>query len=181
MNVRTLCLGILAHEDASGYEIKKAVEDGMFAHFIDASYGSIYPALTQMLTDGHVSVREESHPGKPPKKVYSITSSGRTALRKALHVTPRQDKFKSEFLFQALFKDDLTPEHLAEVFEGQMEYLHRELAQIEECRQQAEPGSGHMFVNGYGQAVLRAAIEYMEKARGELGLQPQGPARDAAE
>jgi PadR family transcriptional regulator AphA len=44
MNVRTLCLGILAQHDASGYEIKKAVEEGLFAHFIDASYGSIYPA-----------------------------------------------------------------------------------------------------------------------------------------
>jgi len=181
MNVRTLCLGILAHEDASGYEIKKAVEDGMFAHFIDASYGSIYPALTQMLADGHASVREEAHPGKPPKKVYSITAAGRAALRKALHVTPKQDKFKSEFLFQALFKNDLKPEHMAEVFEEQMAYLHRELAQIEECRQQAEPGSGHMFVNGYGQAVVRAAIDYMEKARGELGLDLPGHTKDAAE
>ena len=27
MNVRTLCLGILAQQDASGYEIKKAVEE----------------------------------------------------------------------------------------------------------------------------------------------------------
>jgi hypothetical protein len=77
MNVRTLCLGILAQQDASGYEIKKAVEEGLFAHFIDASYGSIYPALTQMLGDGHVSVREDNQPGKPPKKVYSITQTGK--------------------------------------------------------------------------------------------------------
>lgn len=181
MNVRTLCLGILAHEDASGYEIKKSVEEGMFAHFIDASYGSIYPALTQMLADGHVSVREEAHPGKPPKKVYSITAAGRTALRKALHVSARQDKFKSEFLFQALFKNDLDPAHLAEAFEEQLAYLRRELAQVEECREQAEPGSGHMFVNGYGQAVLRAAIEYMEQSRAGLGLPHPAPSRDAAE
>jgi PadR family transcriptional regulator AphA len=75
-----LCLGILAQQDASGYEIKKAVEEGLFAHFIDASYGSIYPALTQMLGDGHVSVREDNQPGKPPKKVYSITETGKDGV-----------------------------------------------------------------------------------------------------
>ena len=52
MNIRTLCLGILSFREATGYEIKKMVEDGMFSHFIDASYGSIYPALTQMLNEG---------------------------------------------------------------------------------------------------------------------------------
>lgn len=181
MNVRTLCLGILALEDASGYEIKKAVEEGMFAHFIDASYGSIYPALTQMLADGHVSVREELHPGKPAKKVYSITTAGQTALRKALHVTPQEDKYKSEFLFQALFKDKMSPDHLNDVFEGQLAYLKRELAQIEQCSASAEPGSGHGFVNGYGHAVLSAAIEYMESARKSLGVQPPDGSRDAAE
>jgi PadR family transcriptional regulator AphA len=139
MNVRTLCLGILAQQDASGYEIKKAVEEGLFAHFIDASYGSIYPALTQMLADGHVSVSEDNQPGKPPKKVYSITETGRVALRKALHVTPKQDKYKSQFLFQALFKADLAPDHLEHVFEEQLAYLRRELAQVEDCSSKPSP------------------------------------------
>jgi PadR family transcriptional regulator AphA len=181
MNVRTLCLGILAQHDASGYEIKKAVEEGLFAHFIDASYGSIYPALTQMLGDGHVSVREDNQPGKPPKKVYSITETGRVALRKALHVTPKQDKYKSQFLFQALFKADLAPQHLEHVFEEQLAYLRRELAQVEDCSTQAEPGSGHKFVNGYGHAVLSAAIEYMERMRSDLLSTEAGKRPDAAE
>ena len=43
MNVRTLCLGVLSAGEASGYEIKKEIEEGLFSHFIEASYGSIYP------------------------------------------------------------------------------------------------------------------------------------------
>ena len=73
MNVRTLCLGILSLQEASGYEIKKDVEDGLFSHFIDASFGSIYPALTQLAAEGYVTVREEEQTGKPDKKVYAIT------------------------------------------------------------------------------------------------------------
>ena len=78
MNVRTLCLGILSLQEASGYEIKKDVEDGLFSHFIDASFGSIYPALTQLAAEGYVTVREEEQTGKPDKKVYAITDSGGT-------------------------------------------------------------------------------------------------------
>jgi DNA-binding PadR family transcriptional regulator len=181
MNVRTLCLGILAFEEASGYEIKKAVEDGMFSHFIEASYGSIYPALTQMLADGLVSVKEVTQEGKPLKKIYSITESGRKALRKNLHELPRQDKFKSEFLFQTLFRGDLDEEHLETIFEAQLDYLHEELAHVEQCRESAEPGTGHAFVNGYGRAVLTAAIEYMEQSRAALGLPDRHMRGDAAE
>ena len=45
MDVRTICLGILTRGDATGYEIKKLVEDGGYQHFVEASFGSIYPAL----------------------------------------------------------------------------------------------------------------------------------------
>ena len=83
MNVRTLCLGILSLQEASGYEIKKDVEDGLFSHFIEASFGSIYPALTQLASEGYVTVREEEQTGKPDKKVYAITDAGRNALAKA--------------------------------------------------------------------------------------------------
>ena len=105
MNVRTLCLGILSLQEASGYEIKKDVEDGLFCHFIDASFGSIYPALTQLAGEGFVTVREQEQTGKPDKKVYSITEAGRNALAKAISVVPAKDKYRSEFLFQMLLQD----------------------------------------------------------------------------
>ncbi len=181
MNVRTLCLGILALREASGYEIKKAVEDGMFSHFIEASYGSIYPALTHMLSDGLVSVREQVQEGKPLKKTYSITDSGQKALKHALHEIPQQDKYKSEFLFQALFRDQVDAQHLDDVFDGQLQFLHGELATIEQCGDSIEPGSGHAFVNGYGRAVIAAAIQYMEDSRGSLGLPQKATSSDAAE
>ena len=116
MNIRTLCLGILSFREATGYEIKKMVEDGMFSHFIDASYGSIYPALTQMLNEGLLTVRAEEQSGKPDKKVYAITARrAAPALAEAVDVFPRPDKFKSEFLFQMLLMDQLSGEKLAAI------------------------------------------------------------------
>jgi len=49
MDVKTLCLGVLSLGDASGYEIRKMFEEGPFAHFHHASFGSIYPALSPLL------------------------------------------------------------------------------------------------------------------------------------
>ena len=48
MNVRTLCLSILYEEEASGYDIRRMCTEGNFAYFVEASYGSIYPALAKL-------------------------------------------------------------------------------------------------------------------------------------
>lgn len=58
MDVKTLCLGILNRADATGYEIKKACDDGPLGHFQVAGFGSIYPALNFLRGDGLVSVTE---------------------------------------------------------------------------------------------------------------------------
>lgn len=181
MNIRTLCLGILSFKEASGYEIKKMVEDGMFSHFIDASYGSIYPALTQMLAEGMVTVRAEEQSGRPDKKVYAITPKGQLALGCAIDVLPRPDKFKSEFLFQVLLMDNLEHDRLAEFYDVRLGELKAELARIRECCTAASLHPGHKFVNGYGQAVIGAAVTYLETMRDEMLAPGSGAHTEAAE
>jgi DNA-binding PadR family transcriptional regulator len=161
MNVRTLCLGVLSFQDATGYEIKKMVEEGMFNHFIEASYGSIYPALTRMSEEGLVTCREEAQDGRPDKKVYSITEYGRTELISALCGPPREDKFKSEFLFVMLLANLLPEHHIASVYGQRIDELRAELQQMRGC---ADSGShpGGQFVVGYGIAIVEAALNYLE-------------------
>ncbi|HUD52482.1 hypothetical protein [Parvibaculum sp.] len=38
-------------------------EDGPFSHFLDASYGSIYPALTRLTAESKVTC-EAAHPSR---------------------------------------------------------------------------------------------------------------------
>ena len=165
MNVRTLCLGILSLKDATGYEIKKMVEEGIFSHFIDASFGSIYPALGQMLKEGLVTVRTEESEGRPGKKVYSITDRGRAALTLAVNTDPAKDKFKSEFLFQMLFMDQIDPDHLTVVYDAYLEEQEAELARIEDCACELPDHPGARFVNDFGKIMLRTAITYLKENR----------------
>ncbi len=162
MNIRTLCLGVLSCKEASGYELKKEIEDGMFSHFIDASYGSIYPALTQMNAEGLLTVRSEEQAGRPDKKVYSITEPGRAALAKSLAVLPAKDKFKSEFLFEMLLQHFISKDHVSNAVDKQHADLAEDLARIsEQCNHDCDSGS--KFVLGYGQCVLGAALNYLEE------------------
>jgi PadR family transcriptional regulator, regulatory protein AphA len=168
VNVRTLCLGYLSLQEASGYEIKKDFEDGMFCHFMEASYGSIYPSLNQLAAEGKVDVREEEQSGKPDKKVYSITPSGVAALTSELGVLPARDKFKSEFLFIMLLQHYVGPSHRIAVIEKQLVDLKADLASIDECRMESGDNPASEFVLGYGEAVLTASVTYLEQKLAEM-------------
>lgn len=164
MNIRSLCLGILFFEDATGYEINKLASDGRYSHFIEASYGSIYPALTKLTAEGLVTFRQEQQDGKPTRKVYSITDLGRQSLRAYLHEAPKQDVFKSEFLFICLYARVLGPENMQKVVNERITTLEKRLEEFGsyECHA-CSPGS--QFALGYGHAIHHAALEYMRNNR----------------
>ena len=164
MDVRTLCLGVLSQGDATGYEIRKMFEDGPCHHFIEASFGSIYPALTRLTDEGLVSYREEEQEGRPGKKVYSITDEGRAHFQEALLQPPAVDKFRSEFLFIMMFADQLPSQHVKELLDRQIADLKRDAAEVAETMVDANT-PGRRFVNGFGQDVLAAGIEYLERNR----------------
>lgn len=168
MNVRTLCLGYLSLREATGYEIKKDFEDGLFCHFMEASYGSIYPALNQLAVEDLVTVREEEQSGKPDKKVYAIAPMGLAALTKALAVLPAQDKYKSEFLFIMLLQHHITPEHRIAAIEKQLSDLRSDLGNIDECRLQSKGNAASDLVMGYGEAVLTAGVIYLEQKLADM-------------
>ena len=165
MNVRTLCLGVLSFKEASGYELKKEIEEGMYSHFIDASFGSIYPALTQMNAEGLLTLRSEEQSGRPDKKVYAITDMGRANLAKSLAVLPAKDKFKSEFLFEMLLQHFVSLEHVNLAIDKQHSDISKDLAKIAEKQihqDKSKCDAGALFVLGYGESVLRAALNFLE-------------------
>lgn len=163
MNVRTLCLGILSFREASGYEIKKEIEEGQFSNFIDASYGSIYPALNQLHAEASVTVRAEEQSGRPDKKVYAITEAGRKALSEGLAQGAAKDKFKSEFLFAMLFQEYLTDDQVRAAIEKQLGDLKQKLSRMESCRLQDALSRGSNFIMDYGEAVLSAGVKFLEQ------------------
>jgi PadR family transcriptional regulator AphA len=167
MNVRTLCLGVLNLGDASGYEIKKAFEAGPFAHFHQAGFGSIYPALGGLHEDGCVSFTEVATDRRPAKKVYAITEKGRTAFRQALTKWPAPDKIRSEFVFMLFFADLMEEDHLDAVYDAYLAHYRRHVEQIRGL-DSTGIAPGRLFARGFGLAFYEAAVQYLETNRALL-------------
>lgn len=163
MDVRTLCLGILSLGDATGYEIKKMVAEGSFSFFSEASYGSIYPALTKLMDEGLVLCRTEQQDRRPDKKIYSLTAQGRTQLEEALEKRPGPDRNRSDFLAALLFAEAVAPERVDNLINERISEHREKIRQLNALVREAEDNSISQFVINYGIAMQQAALHYLEE------------------
>jgi PadR family transcriptional regulator AphA len=166
MDVKTLCLAVLSRGEASGYEIRKEVAEGIFNVFSDAGYGSIYPALSKLTEEGLVTLRELEQEKRPDKKIYRITPSGRLALLEALRQKPAPDKYKSDFMLIMLFAHLLPVRDIDQLISDRIAGLRSEL---EDCERglQGNLAAGERFICMYGAAVYKASIDFLEENRHE--------------
>ncbi len=167
MNVRTICLAILYDGQASGYEIRKLSVEGEYAYFIDASYGSIYPALAKLEAEQLVTSRVEVQDGKPAKKVYSITEAGRTAFINSLFEKLGEDQFRSEFLLFARFASELPASLVESRLNERLEQIDAALKDLDKLKGE-HPHPGDAWVIEYGRTCMAAAYAYIEAHRGQL-------------
>jgi len=161
MDVKTLCLGVLTFGDASGYDIKKYFER-TFSHFFAAGYGSIYPALAELADAGLVTCQKVTQEGRPDRKVYSLTESGRQTFLHELATTAPLHKVRSEFLALMFFAHLLPPERLNAVLEERLADINNSIAMIEQCPAQQSKdiphdAAGMHFCSNYGKAMLLRA------------------------
>lgn len=183
MNVRTLCLSILYEAEATGYEIRRKSVEGECSYFVEASFGSIYPALAKLEADGLVQSRIEPQEGKPARKVYCITEAGRDEFIAALHEPLGDEVFRSPFLLLTRFAHLLPRELVQARLEEQLDRIIDRKKQLEDqsCEQQCSASDA--WVIAYGRAIMTVAEQHLRTHMHELiTLARAEPARrDAAE
>ncbi len=79
-----------------GYHILKHVRDSGSDEWVEFSRAGLYKTLDKLEAEGYVKKSLEQNGGRPPRKVYTITSKGETALDTFL---------KSDFSFNYVAKD----------------------------------------------------------------------------
>ena len=164
MDVRTICLGILTRGDATGYEIKRLFDEDGYQHFVEASFGSIYPALNRLTEEGLVSVRAEAQEKRPDRKVYSITPAGRSAFIASLLKPLPEDRHRSPFVFAMLFCDLLPPARVTAMLDGYVSQAEAKLAQLNESNTRPKT-PGEEFANGFGRAIYQAMLDFLKTQR----------------
>lgn len=94
-------LGLLSHEELTGYEIKKRM-DTTLKYFWGASYGSIYPTLSGLVERGF-AVKRDAGENKRNKFIYTITEEGRHYLKAWLKNPVEKDELRYETLLKLFF------------------------------------------------------------------------------
>ncbi|KWX70667.1 PadR family transcriptional regulator [Paenibacillus jilunlii] len=103
-----IILGLLNHEDLSGYDIKKKI-DVMISGFWEVGYGQIYPTLAKLVAEELVVKHKGTGSKGPEKNIYSITDKGRELLKEWVMLPEQKEYTKYEILLK-LFFGSLVPD-----------------------------------------------------------------------
>lgn len=107
-------LGLLAFGGPlSGYDLKHLC-DHILAPMWGAAQSQIYKELRRMKELAWVDMVREEQDARPDRKVYSITETGRAALRKWQAQPPEVFQIRDELLLKVLFGTFAAPGDLAE-------------------------------------------------------------------
>lgn len=181
MNIRNVCLAILFDGDASGYEIRKKSTEGEFSYFVEASFGSIYPALARLEEEGLVTATVEQQDGRPAKKVYSITQTGRNAFLESLYDDPGEDVFRSPFLLFARYAEHLPAGLVGHRVKERIAMLADHIRELQDMREKFDRPADRWVID-FGLTMQKVAEDYLRTHMSDLvGLARQDETRDAAE
>lgn len=167
MNIRTICLAILAHGEASGYDLKKNWEGGPFGAMGGASFGSIYPTLAKLEQDGLVASREETQHGKPPRRVYALTAAGSKIFLDEMSAPPEPDVFRSHFGIIALCAPFLPRDTIARAIDERLRQQRAEVAQLEPLIATEDQKPVGWLVE-WGVSQFRNEIAFLEANRSRI-------------
>lgn len=162
-------LGLLSHEDLTGYDIKKRI-DGAISFFWKGSYGSIYPALGALEETGLVSKRQDAKQDGRGKILYHITAEGTEALKKWLGDEQASNDLKYETLLKLYFggaADKNTTLRNIEVFETKIKKDLAVLKVYEENLGKVQDNEDHLYfllTVMFGIETYEAYLKWCSKA-----------------
>lgn len=164
MSHRYLVLGLLSERPMTGYEIRKRVCETM-SMIASPSYGAVYPILHRLLREGAVTMDVVEQEGRPAKKVYAITRSGRDDFATWLRKPAAADQVRREFLVKVLFARDLDPEELTAHLRDRQAEVEGQIAVLEAvCSEpEAQANGYHALVIDYALALYRAELCWLDR------------------
>ena len=134
---RFIILGLLSHEDLSGYDIKKRI-DGMIGHFWSVGYNQIYPSLSGLENDRLVVRSVEKDAKGPEKHLYSITDAGKKCLADWLMLPEEREYTKYGILLKLFFSGGLPAQRSIGRIRAFQERQRKNLAEVRQFRSDLE-------------------------------------------
>src|SRR5204862_7452527 len=126
--------------------------DGSVGYFWHASHPQIYKELARLERNGDVSHRSVEQRGRPTKKIYTRSDSGRRALLTWLQVPARPQRVKDAMMLKTFSSGPLTPEETIQLIAHHREIHRARLQKYQELERFLRSGpvmSNRMRLGGY--------------------------------
>lgn len=123
-------LGFLSREPMTGYDLKTRCFDGAAGHLWTADQAQIYRSLEKLASRGLVRSRLVPQRGKPDRRVYSITSRGRSELSAWLSRPESPSPVRDPFLLQLFFAPGLPDDQIARQLHEARDVYQRRLDRL---------------------------------------------------
>ncbi len=166
-------LGLLSHEELTGYEIKKRMDTAL-KYFWGASYGSIYPALSDLLDRG-LATKREAGESRRKKLIYTISDEGREYLKEWLARPVEKDEIRYETLLKLFFGNEQGTEQalihieaFAEKVRKELPYLLRSEQILKGCLGDDPAHKYYLLTAEFGIKTYQAYLEWCEEAKNFL-------------
>ncbi len=171
-------LGFLNYTPMSGYDLVKAFESSL-EFFWHAQNSHIYLELKKLEKNGYIRGETVIQSGRPNKKIFFITDTGRKEFMNWLAERNGEDTthFKSVFLMKVFFGGNLTPAQSADMlrqFKTDCETYLKKMDSIPESIQNY--GSDKevyqtiywQFTADFGYSFIKMCIEWAKRCIAKL-------------
>jgi len=166
-------LGLLSHEDLTGYEIKRRM-DTTLKFFWSASFGSIYPTLKELVENGF-AVKSDTAGNDRNKITYAITKKGRGHLKNWLELPIEKDEIRYETLLKLFFADESSErtairhiENFEAQIQGGLSYLREAINNLERSRDDDSAHLYYLLTARFGVKIFEAHLEWCYEAKAAL-------------
>lgn len=169
MAIEQTLLGLLASEPRHGYELtKEFMPNTTLGDIVHLESGMLYAHLKKLQKEGWVDSRLEAQESRPPRRVFSITSTGRAELQRWLGepVSKTRD-IRLDFLLK-LYTAQLHNPGLAEkLINEQRDVCERFIVSLREQMEQ-ENDEFRRLVLEMRLAQNAALLSWLRRAAGRL-------------
>jgi DNA-binding PadR family transcriptional regulator len=139
VSLKYAILSLLAHDPLTGYELMKLF-DGSVGYFWHATHPQIYKELARLERAGQIAHRSVEQRGRPTKKIYSLSDSGRSELLDWLQVPASAQRVKDEMMLKTFCCGLLSEAEALDLIRRHRELHEMKLQRYQELERFLESG-----------------------------------------
>jgi DNA-binding PadR family transcriptional regulator len=177
MEIKYALLGFLSWKDATGYELKKHILNSVGFEW-SGNNNQIYTSLVQLHRENMVTSQVQPQERYPARKVYSITETGRQALKEWVAGNPEPPVFRKSFLVQLAWAGQLSETELDSLLAKYEREVKFQLLMLETRMRRGSTHPGRTGIEKYlwdkiaENYVLayEAELKWVKQIRSDIGI-----------